>query len=102
MTIVPMGGGIYVVANFKETQIGRMFRGESVDLTVDAFPGAHLHGTIDSHAPGSGAVFVLLPPENATGNFTKIVQRVPVKILIEPTTDPVLDRIRAGLSVEAT
>src|SRR6202023_3020173 len=59
--------------------------------------------TPDHHrARGSGAVFALLPPENATGNFTKIVQRLPVKILIDPTTDPVLDRIRAGLSVEAT
>jgi membrane fusion protein (multidrug efflux system) len=102
MTIVPMGAGIYVVANFKETQIGRMFRGESVDLTVDAFPGVHLHGTIDSLAPGSGAVFALLPPENATGNFTKIVQRVPVKILIDPEINPVLDRLRPGLSVVAT
>ena len=102
MTIVPMGTGVYVVANFKETQIGRMFRGETADITVDAFPGTHLHGTLDSLAPGSGQVFALLPPENATGNFTKIVQRLPVKILIDPTTDPVLDRIRAGLSVEAT
>jgi membrane fusion protein (multidrug efflux system) len=102
MTIVPIGTGVYVVANFKETQIGRMFHGEAADFTVDAFPGAHLHGTLDSIAPGSGQVFALLPPENATGNFTKIVQWVPVKILPDPTTDPVLDRIRAGLSVEAT
>jgi membrane fusion protein (multidrug efflux system) len=103
MTIVPMGTGVYVVANFKETQIGRMFRGEAVDITVDAFPGKHLNGKLDSLAPGSGQVFALLPPENATGNFTKIVQRVPVKILIDPTNDPVLlDRIRAGLSVEVT
>jgi membrane fusion protein (multidrug efflux system) len=102
MTIVPIGTRVYVVANFKETQITRMFRGEAADITVDAFPGAHLNGTLDSVAPGSGQVFALLPPENATGNFTKIVQRVPVKILLDPTTDPVLDRIRAGLSVEAT
>jgi membrane fusion protein, multidrug efflux system len=102
MTIVPMGSGVYVVANYKETQIGRMFRGEAADISVDAFSGTHLHGTLDSLAPGSGQVFALLPPENATGNFTKIVQRVPVKILIDPSNDPVLDRIRAGLSVEAT
>jgi membrane fusion protein, multidrug efflux system len=102
MTIVPMGTGVYVVANFKETQIGRMFRGESVDLTVDAFPGVHLHGTVDSLAPGSGAVFALLPPENATGNFTKIVQRVPVKILIDVSSNSVLDQLRPGLSVVAT
>ena len=102
MTIVPMGTGVYVVANFKETQIGRMFRGESADLTVDAFPGVHLHGTVDSLTPGSGAVFALLPPENATGNFTKIVQRVPVKLLIDVTSNPVLDQLRPGLSVVAT
>ena len=102
MTIVPMGTGVYVVANFKETQIGRMFRGESADLTVDAFPGVHLHGTVDSLAPGSGAVFALLPPENATGNFTKIVQRVPVKILIDVSSNSVLDQLRPGLSVVAT
>jgi membrane fusion protein (multidrug efflux system) len=102
MTIMPMGTAVYIVANFKETQIGRMFRGEAADITVDAFPGSHLNGKLDSLAPGSGQVFALLPPENATGNFTKIVQRVPVKILIDPTTNPVLDRIRAGLSVEAT
>jgi membrane fusion protein, multidrug efflux system len=102
MTIVPMRTGVYVVANFKETQIGRMFRGEAADITVDAFPGTHLRGTLDSLAPGSGQIFALLPPENATGNFTKIEQRVPVKILIDPTTNPALDRIRAGLSVEAT
>jgi membrane fusion protein (multidrug efflux system) len=93
---------IYVVANFKETEIERMFRGESVDLTVDTFPGTHLHGTLDSLAPGSGAQFALLPPENATGNFTKIVQRVPVKILIDPNDNPVLDQLRPGLSVIAT
>src|SRR5260370_40435522 len=97
-----MGGGVYVVANFKETQIGRMFRGESVDLTVDAFPGVHLHGTVDSLAPGSGAIFALLPPENATGNFTKIVQRVPVKMLIDASSNPWLYQLRPGLSVVAT
>jgi membrane fusion protein (multidrug efflux system) len=102
MTIVPMRRGVYVVANFKETQIERMFRGESVDLTVDTFPGVDLHGTVDSLAPGSGAQFALLPPENATGNFTKIVQRVPVKILIDSANNPVLDQLRPGLSVVAT
>jgi membrane fusion protein (multidrug efflux system) len=101
MTIVPMQKNIYVVANYKETQIGRMFRGESVDITVDTFPGKHLHGTVDSLSPGSGAQFALLPPENATGNFTKVVQRVPVKIRLAGD-DPLLPRLRPGLSVEAT
>jgi membrane fusion protein (multidrug efflux system) len=102
MTIVPMEKNIYVVANFKETQIGQMFRGESVDITVDTFPGKHLHGTVDSLSPGSGAQFALLPPENATGNFTKIVQRVPVKILIDGGDQSLLQQLRPGLSVTAT
>jgi membrane fusion protein (multidrug efflux system) len=102
MTIVPMGKNIYVVANFKETQIGQMFRGESVDITIDTFPGKHLHGVIDSLSPGSGAQFALLPPENATGNFTKIVQRVPVKILIDGGDEALLQQLRPGLSVTAT
>jgi len=102
MTIVPMGARIYVVANFKETQIRRMFRGEAVDITVDTFAGVHLSGHVDSLAPGSGAQFSLLPPENATGNFTKIVQRVPVKILLDQNDNPVLAQLRPGLSVTAT
>jgi membrane fusion protein (multidrug efflux system) len=101
MTIVPMGSSIYVVANFKETQLEHMCRGEHVDLTVDTFSGVTLHGKIDSLSPGSGAQFALLPPENATGNFTKIVQRVPVKIMIDRDNDPVVSRLRPGLSVTA-
>jgi membrane fusion protein (multidrug efflux system) len=99
MTIVPMRQDIYVVGNFKETDITDMYRGQKAAITVDAFPDATLHGTVDSLAPGSGSQFSLLPPENATGNFTKIVQRVPVKILLDPR-DPDLDRLRPGLSVE--
>jgi membrane fusion protein (multidrug efflux system) len=102
MTIVPMARGIYVVANFKETQIRRMFRGQRADITIDTFPGVRLRGTVDSLAPGSGAQFALLPPENATGNFTKIVQRVPVKILFDQPDSPVLAQLRPGLSVVAT
>jgi membrane fusion protein (multidrug efflux system) len=102
MTIVPMGAGIYVVANFKETQLHRMFRGEQAEITVDTFPGVTLHGHVDSLSPGSGAQFALLPPENATGNFTKIVQRVPVKILLDSSDNPVLRQMRPGLSVTAT
>jgi len=101
MSIVPMGRAIYVVANFKETQIEQMFRGEKVDLSIDTFSGVKFTGTVDSLAPGSGAQFALLPPENATGNFTKIVQRVPVKILITGAPQDRLDQLRPGLSVEA-
>ncbi|HEY3917949.1 MAG TPA: HlyD family secretion protein [Stellaceae bacterium] len=99
MSIVPMQQNIYVVANFKETDLTNMFRGQRAEISVDAFPKVTLHGTIDSLAPGSGATFSLLPPENATGNFTKVVQRVPVKILLS-ADNPVLDRLRPGLSVE--
>ncbi|HEY1799162.1 MAG TPA: HlyD family secretion protein [Stellaceae bacterium] len=102
MSIVPMGKSIYVVANFKETEIERMFRGESVDVTIDTFSGIHFEGTVDSLAPGSGAQFALLPPENATGNFTKIVQRVPVKIVLHDVPKQRLDQLRPGLSVVAT
>jgi membrane fusion protein, multidrug efflux system len=102
MTIVPMAHAIYVVANFKETQIAQMFRGEKAELSIDTFPGATFTGTVDSLAPGSGAQFALLPPENATGNFTKIVQRVPVKILIDNPPAARLDQLRPGLSVEVS
>jgi membrane fusion protein, multidrug efflux system len=101
MSIVPMGHAIYVVANFKETQIEDMYRGEKVDLSIDTFPGVKFTGKVDSLAPGSGAQFALLPPENATGNFTKIVQRVPVKILITNAPQSRLGQLRPGLSVEA-
>jgi membrane fusion protein (multidrug efflux system) len=100
LTLVPMQA-IYVVANYKETQLDRMHAGQAVEMTVDAYPGVTVHGHVDSLAPGSGAQFALLPPENATGNFTKIVQRVPIKILIDPD-DPLRDRLRPGLSVLPT
>ena len=101
LTVVPMGRDIYLVANFKETQTGAMVEGQHVTFTVDAF-GAHaFDGRIESFSPGTGAQFALLPPENATGNFTKIVQRVPVRIALD-ATDPMLGRLRPGLSVEAT
>jgi membrane fusion protein (multidrug efflux system) len=101
MSIVPMAKNIYVIANFKETDLTDMFRGQHAEVSVDAFPSVTLHGTVDGMAPGSGATFSLLPPENATGNFTKIVQRVPVKILLG-ADNPVLDRLRPGLSVEVS
>src|SRR5690606_15290832 len=82
MVVVPLDR-IYVVANFKETQIGRIRPGQAVTLVVDAYPDLTLRGQVESFAPASGAVFSLLPPENATGNFTKIVQRLPVRIALE-------------------
>jgi membrane fusion protein (multidrug efflux system) len=92
---------IYVIANFKETQLARMQAGQPVSIDVDAFPNHTLHGHIDSFQRGTGSNFALLPPENATGNFVKIVQRVPVKILLDDTDqDPRL--LGPGMSVEAT
>ncbi len=86
MTIVPLQS-LYLVANFKETQIGTMRPGQAVTVHIDALPGHDLKGRIDSLAPGTGAQFALLPPSNATGNFTKIVQRVPVRIVVEIPDD---------------
>jgi len=95
--IVPLDG-VYVDANFKETQLGDLHPGQSVALEVDAFPDQSFAGIVDSIAPASGSVFSLLPPENATGNFTKIVQRVPVRIRLAADAEAVL---RPGMSVEA-
>jgi len=100
LNVVPMGTGLYVIANFKETQLARMGAGEAVRLDVDMLGGDPLHGTVDSLAPGSGATFALLPPENATGNFTKIVQRVAVRIRL--VDDSRLAQLRPGLSVTAS
>jgi membrane fusion protein (multidrug efflux system) len=97
LSIVPVEG-IYVLANFKETQIGGMRVGQKADISVDALDGRVIHGVVDSFAPGTGAQFALLPPENATGNFTKIVQRVPVRLRLE-TDDKTLQRLLPGLSV---
>jgi membrane fusion protein (multidrug efflux system) len=82
MTIVP-DTGIYVLANFKETQVGLMRAGQPAEIVVDALSGVTFHGTVDSVTPGTGANFSLIPPQNATGNFTKIIQRVPVRIRID-------------------
>lgn len=90
----------FVVANFQETQMTRMHAGQPVELTVDVFPGTRLHGHIDSIAPATGVTFAAVAPENATGNFTKVVQRIPVKIVLEPG-QPLADQLRAGMSVEA-
>ncbi|ACR30088.1 HlyD family secretion protein [Burkholderia glumae] len=97
LTVVPVQS-LYLVANFKETQLGRMRPGQPVTLHVDALPGRELHGRVESFAPGTGAQFALLPPENATGNFTKIVQRVPVRIHVD-TDDQARRVLLPGLSV---
>jgi membrane fusion protein (multidrug efflux system) len=99
MTIVPVQD-VYLEANFKETQIGRMRRGQPVTLHVDALPGQDLRGVVNSFAPGTGSQFALLPPENATGNFTKIVQRVPVRIRVD-TDANTRELLVPGLSVTA-
>jgi membrane fusion protein (multidrug efflux system) len=100
ISIVPLPD-VWVIANYKETQLSHIRVGQPARVTVDAFPGAVLHGHVDSWSPASGAQFSLLPPDNATGNFTKIVQRIPVKIVLDP--DPVLqDLLRPGMSVIAT
>jgi membrane fusion protein (multidrug efflux system) len=100
LTIVPIRD-VYLVANYKETQLRLFCHGELVRVTLDMYPDLDLTGTIDSLAPGTGAQFALLPAENATGNFTKIVQRVPVKILIDRDSLKGVE-IRPGLSAEAT
>jgi membrane fusion protein (multidrug efflux system) len=98
MAVVPLQA-VYVVANYKETQLTDVRPGQKVAISVDTFPGTVVHGVVNSVAPASGEEFALLPPDNATGNFTKIVQRVPVKITIDPH-DPLLGQLRPGMSVE--
>jgi membrane fusion protein (multidrug efflux system) len=92
--------GLWVDANFKESQLGRMRPGEIATITADILPGVRFGGHVASLAPATGAQFSVLPPENATGNFTKIVQRVPVRILLDGDAS-VLGRLRPGLSVTA-
>jgi membrane fusion protein (multidrug efflux system) len=98
MAVVPLQA-VYIVANYKETQLTDVRPGQNVAISVDTFPGVVVHGVVNSVAPASGEEFALLPPDNATGNFTKIVQRVPVKISIDPH-DPLLGELRPGMSVE--
>ncbi len=92
---------LYVTANFKETQLNNLRSGEKVDLEVDAYPDLKLQGTVYNFSPATGAKFSLLPPDNATGNFVKVVQRVPVKIKINANKD-VMERLRPGMSVNVS
>jgi membrane fusion protein (multidrug efflux system) len=98
-TLIPLPR-VWVIANYKETQLTHMAVGDKAELTVDTFPGHTLRGHVQAFSPGSGAVFALLPPDNATGNFTKVVQRIPVKIAIDDANG-LTDRLRAGMSVVA-
>lgn len=99
MAVVPLQA-VYVVANFKETQLTHVHAGQPVEIAVDGFPGVELKGHVDSLSPASGLEFALLPPDNATGNFTKIVQRIPVRIVLDP--GPLSGLLRPGMSVEPT
>jgi membrane fusion protein, multidrug efflux system len=99
LAVVPADAA-YVVANFKETQLGRIAIGQPAELDVDALDGESLQGRVDSFAPASGAQFALLPPDNATGNFTKIVQRMPIRITIDPGQRHART-LRPGMSVVA-
>ena len=100
MAVVPLDA-VYVVANFKETQLTHVRGGQPVELTIDGFHGTRLRGHVDSLSPASGLEFALLPPDNATGNFTKIVQRVPVRIRFE-AGQAALAALRPGLSSNVT
>jgi membrane fusion protein (multidrug efflux system) len=98
-TLTPLPN-VWIIANYKETQLTHMAVGQQAEITVDTFPGHTLRGHVLAFAPASGAVFALLPPDNATGNFTKIVQRIAVKIVIDDA-DGLADRLVPGMSVEA-
>jgi membrane fusion protein (multidrug efflux system) len=97
MSVVPLNS-VYLVANFKETQIKRMRIGQKASVKVDAIGGREIDAEVESFAPGTGSQFALLPPENATGNFIKIVQRVPVRLRVMPPKE-LDERLLPGLSV---
>ncbi|MDU1692555.1 MAG: HlyD family secretion protein [Bradyrhizobium sp.] len=97
IAVVPLPQ-VFIVANYKETQLTHVAPGQPVDITVDTFPGEQMHGRVERIAPTSGSQFALLPPDNATGNFTKVVQRIPVRIALDPN-QPLLARLLPGMSV---
>jgi membrane fusion protein (multidrug efflux system) len=100
MAVVPVEGS-YIVANYKETQLTEVHAGQPVEIEVDMFPGQLFKGRVDSVAPASGQEFAVLPPDNATGNFTKVVQRIPVKIVLDAGS-PLAAQLRPGMSVTPT
>jgi membrane fusion protein (multidrug efflux system) len=97
LAIVPLDG-VYITANFRETQLARMQPGQVVNIEVDALPGERLKGVVESLAPASGVSYSAIAPHNATGNFTKIVQRLPVRIRIDPG-QAAATRLKVGMSV---
>ncbi|MCL4476877.1 MAG: HlyD family secretion protein [Nitrospirae bacterium] len=100
MAVVPLDD-VWLIANYKETQLEKVKAGQKVEIKVDSYPGKKFRGKVDSIMAGTGSTFSLFPPENATGNYVKVVQRVPVKILLEKGTDP--DHVlRVGMSVVPT
>jgi membrane fusion protein, multidrug efflux system len=94
-------GDVWILANYLETQLTDIRKGDVADIKIDAFPGVVLHGKVAEIAPASGSQSALLPPDNATGNFTKVVQRIPVKIALDPG-HPLQGRLRPGMSTEVT
>src|SRR2546430_6950042 len=100
MSLVPLGD-VWVTANLKETQTADLSPGDPADFTVDAYPGRHFSGHVESLSPATGAKFSLLPPDNATGNFTKVVQRIPVRIRLDGKNDAA-HPLRPGMSVNVT
>nr|WP_165446141.1 HlyD family secretion protein [Bradyrhizobium uaiense] len=97
VNVVPLPN-VYVIANYKETQLTNVRPGQPVEVTVDTFSGQRLRGVVERIAPASGSQFALLPPDNATGNFTKVVQRIPVRIQLDKG-QPLLERLLPGMSV---
>jgi membrane fusion protein (multidrug efflux system) len=100
MALVPLHD-VWIVANYKETQLTNVRPGQKVEIKVDMYPGKAFSGTVDSIMAGTGSVFSLFPPENATGNYVKVVQRIPVKIVFDAGQDP-HHLLRPGMSVVPT
>ncbi len=100
ISVVPLNN-VWVIANYKETQLTHVIVGQGAEIRVDTFPGIVIRAKVDSIAPASGSQFSLLPPDNATGNFTKVVQRIPVKLRLDPD-NLLAGKLRPGMSVEAT
>ena len=100
MAVVPLDD-IWVIANYKETQIENVKPGQKAKIRVDTYPDRDFEGTVQSIMAGTGSIFSLFPPENATGNYVKVVQRVPIKIVLNEGTDP-NHILRVGMSVEPT
>ncbi len=100
-TVSLVNGDVWIQANYKETQLTNIQKGDVADIRIDTFPGVVLHGKVIEIAPASGSQFALLPPDNATGNFTKVVQRIPVKIALDPG-HPLQGKLRPGFSAVVT